>query len=113
MKKGDARRIAQAQGLKRYSDGRMCKNGHIAERLTSCGRCVECHRATKRFRGRIVTLGKKMRIAKFGFDPLDLRYRRKERGIGLSEKKQLVALRDKRKLLGRKDRPSIESQPES
>lgn len=107
------REEAMLAGHKRYFNGKPCKNGHIAERLTSCARCIECHRATKHSRDRMVAFGKKMRINKFGFDPFDLRYRRKERGLGLSEKKELVALREKRKLFGREDRPGIKSQPES
>lgn len=30
-------------GLTRYFTGKPCKHGHIAERLSSCGRCCECH----------------------------------------------------------------------
>lgn len=36
------RDAASALGLKRYSTGKACKNGHLAERLVSDGRCVEC-----------------------------------------------------------------------
>jgi len=34
---------AKRLGLTRYYTGKPCKHGHIAERLTSCGRCCECH----------------------------------------------------------------------
>lgn len=109
-----ARRKAIALGLSRYRDGRICKNGHVnPERLTSCARCVACHRDTKRSQARSAALGKKMRIARFGFDRFDLRCRRKERHLTPSDKKHLVALRKKRKLFGRKDRPSIEGEPKS
>lgn len=34
-------------GTTRYFTGKPCKRGHIAERLTSCGRCLECHQVTR------------------------------------------------------------------
>lgn len=34
-------------GLTRYFTGKPCKRGHVAERLTSCGRCYDCHRVTR------------------------------------------------------------------
>lgn len=34
---------ALAQGLKRYFTGRPCYRGHIAERLISNRKCLECH----------------------------------------------------------------------
>lgn len=34
-------------GLTRYFTGKPCKRGHIAERLTSCGRCIVCHEAQR------------------------------------------------------------------
>ena len=36
------RKEAKAQGLARYYTGKPCKNGHIAERITSNGTCLEC-----------------------------------------------------------------------
>jgi 5-methylcytosine-specific restriction endonuclease McrA len=36
------RAAAQAQGLKLYFTGRSCKFGHIAQRTSWDGRCVEC-----------------------------------------------------------------------
>lgn len=33
---------ARAAGLVRYFTGRPCKNGHVSERLTSNGACLEC-----------------------------------------------------------------------
>jgi len=33
---------ARERGLKRYFSGRPCKHGHLAERLTVNGTCVEC-----------------------------------------------------------------------
>lgn len=36
------RDCARVLGLKRYSTGKACQNGHVAERLVSDGRCVEC-----------------------------------------------------------------------
>lgn len=33
---------AKAQGEKRYLTGKVCRNGHTAERYTSSGHCVEC-----------------------------------------------------------------------
>ena len=38
---------AQAQGLKTYFTGKPCKHGHVAERYTSRGICVECTRGRK------------------------------------------------------------------
>ena len=37
-----SRKDARDRGLKRYFTGRPCKYGHIAERFTSNGSCVEC-----------------------------------------------------------------------
>jgi 5-methylcytosine-specific restriction endonuclease McrA len=36
---------AKAIGLKTYFTGKPCKNGHVAERFTGCGSCVECKAA--------------------------------------------------------------------
>lgn len=38
-----SRSDAQAQGLKRYFTGKLCKHGHTAERLLNCRVCVTCH----------------------------------------------------------------------
>lgn len=38
------RKAARAAGEKTYSTGNPCKNGHIADRLTSNGSCSECSR---------------------------------------------------------------------
>lgn len=106
--KGNARREAQALGLKRYRDGRTCKHGHKnPERFTSCARCIECHKRTKKMNHAWQQEAKKIRKQFFGFDPLDLRYRRKARNITPSERPDLVRLRQKRKQYGRKDRPSV------
>lgn len=35
---------ANARGLKRYFNGNPCKHGHVGERRTSTGLCVECSR---------------------------------------------------------------------
>jgi hypothetical protein len=39
---------AKAEGKKRYFTEKPCANGHIAERNTSTGRCVECNRLRMR-----------------------------------------------------------------
>ena len=39
---------ARERGLKRYFTGKPCKNGHVAERFTTGGGCVECVRASVR-----------------------------------------------------------------
>jgi hypothetical protein len=41
------RKQAQQQGLTRYFTGKPCKNGHIAERQTSKGVCVDCHKVCR------------------------------------------------------------------
>lgn len=41
-KNSGPRAVAKAAGNKRYFDGRPCKVGHIAERLTSSRECVMC-----------------------------------------------------------------------
>lgn len=38
---------AKAAGLKRYFTGEPCRNGHVAERLVSAGKCVDCDKAKK------------------------------------------------------------------
>ena len=40
-----SRKEAKAQGLKRYFTGKPCKHGHVAERIASNGKCLECKRA--------------------------------------------------------------------
>jgi hypothetical protein len=42
-----SRSEALVTGVLRYYTGKPCKHGHVAERLTSCGRCLTCHRITK------------------------------------------------------------------
>lgn len=44
IEKPNPRDEARSAGLLRYSTGQPCRNGHLAERLTSTGKCVECHR---------------------------------------------------------------------
>jgi hypothetical protein len=41
--KNKIREEAKKQGVKRYFDPRPCPQGHVAERLTSCGICVVCN----------------------------------------------------------------------
>jgi hypothetical protein len=36
---------ARALGLKRYRDGRVCRNGHSGERYTKDKSCCECQKA--------------------------------------------------------------------
>jgi hypothetical protein len=40
------RRVAAENGSTRYFTGRPCKHGHIAERFTTSGGCVECVNVT-------------------------------------------------------------------
>lgn len=42
-----ARRRAKINGEKRYFTGNPCPKGHVAERMTSSGRCVECNSIDK------------------------------------------------------------------
>lgn len=37
-----SRKDAQASGLKRYFTGKPCKHGHVAERLVSDRKCIDC-----------------------------------------------------------------------
>lgn len=92
------------QGLKRYRSDKPCKHGHTDERFTSCGRCVTCHKLKKHRTWMQGRAAKKVREKKYGFDPWDRRLKRKERGLGLSDRPDLVRLRDKRKRYGRNDR---------
>jgi 5-methylcytosine-specific restriction endonuclease McrA len=39
---GRPRATAIASGLKRYFTGKPCKHGHVSERFTSTGACIEC-----------------------------------------------------------------------
>lgn len=41
------RKEAKALGIKMYFTGKLCKRGHISDRYTSIGRCVECVRANQ------------------------------------------------------------------
>lgn len=108
-----ARQEAIKNKTKRYFTGKPCKRGHVAERLTSCGRCIVCHHAKKHRADKKKAEGKKWRIKKYGFDPNDLRYQRKRRGIIPSDKPSLVRLREKRKLLGRPSRAKKAAQAEA
>lgn len=47
-----SRQEAKASGLARYFTGKLCKRGHVAERLASTGVCVECNKETARTRTR-------------------------------------------------------------
>lgn len=50
MQRCELRAAARAQGLVRYSNGKPCKNGHLAERYVGTAQCVICARqATSRF----------------------------------------------------------------
>jgi hypothetical protein len=40
-----SRAEAKSLGLKRYSTGAPCAQGHVADRFTSSGQCVECAKA--------------------------------------------------------------------
>lgn len=40
-----SRAEAQALGRRTYFDGKPCRNGHVAERLTNRGYCSECAKA--------------------------------------------------------------------
>ncbi len=42
------RREAKALGLKTYNNGKPCPNGHVGERRTDSGVCVECRNRKKR-----------------------------------------------------------------
>lgn len=44
------REQATSLGLKRFFTGNPCKNGHISERFTKDGKCVECNRLACRAR---------------------------------------------------------------
>jgi hypothetical protein len=44
MKKIISREEAIEQGLMRFFTGEPCPHGHIAERYTSCGKCIPCHK---------------------------------------------------------------------
>lgn len=39
---GISRKAAKAAGLKKYSTGNPCPNGHVGERYTSTGSCAQC-----------------------------------------------------------------------
>jgi len=39
---------ARERGLKRFFTGKLCRNGHVAERYVSDGKCVECKREADR-----------------------------------------------------------------
>jgi hypothetical protein len=40
------RREAKALGLDKYNTGKPCRNGHLADRYTSSGACLICHKET-------------------------------------------------------------------
>jgi len=42
------RKEAQARGLVRYYTGKACLRGHVSERYTYCGKCLDCSRSRER-----------------------------------------------------------------
>jgi len=44
-----ARHKAKLAGESRYCTGEPCKRGHVAERMTDSGQCIECRRELGRF----------------------------------------------------------------
>ena len=60
-----ARIAAKEAGRKRYfpADRRACKNGHLAERLTSNGNCCECLRLVRAWTGKVAKKGREIVIA--------------------------------------------------
>jgi len=42
------RKEAELKGLTRYFTGKSCKYGHISERHTRNGQCLECHKKRKK-----------------------------------------------------------------
>jgi hypothetical protein len=40
------RREAKALGLEKYNTGKPCRNGHLADRYTCNGVCLECYKDT-------------------------------------------------------------------
>jgi hypothetical protein len=60
-----ARIAAKEAERKRYvpSDRRACKNGHLAERLTSNGNCCECRRLAYPWTGKVAKKGREIVIA--------------------------------------------------
>ena len=40
------RREAKAQGLEKYNTGKLCRNGHMADRYVLNGNCIECCKIT-------------------------------------------------------------------
>jgi hypothetical protein len=40
------RKEAKAQGLDKYNTGKPCRNGHLSDRYTLNGTCVECCKIT-------------------------------------------------------------------
>jgi hypothetical protein len=46
MKRGE-RYEAKLNGLARYFTGKPCKHGHVCERFTACGKCIDCAKLNK------------------------------------------------------------------
>ena len=44
----ESKKLAKLQGLTRYITGFPCRNGHVAERMSSDGSCVECNKAKRK-----------------------------------------------------------------
>ena len=61
---GITRKTATAQRLKRYFTGTPCPRGHVAERLVSGRRCLECSR--ERDKGRYAKNPEKEREGNMG-----------------------------------------------
>lgn len=50
---------AKQQNLKRYFTGMPCKHGHISERLTSDGKCIECRKIYLKANAEEISLSQK------------------------------------------------------
>ena len=65
------RKAAIANGLKRYFTGKPCKHGHVAERLSHNGSCLECHREA----------GRRWREDNPGYDKRYYQAKKRSRGL--------------------------------
>ncbi len=93
-----ARAEAKACGLTRYFTGKSCTHGHISQRATSNGMCIECNHAwCKANRGKVNAKWRRWRLAHR--ESVDLRSRERQKQRRMADP---IAARKREREYGKK-----------
>lgn len=91
--KPQERAAAKAAGKTTYFTGRPCKLGHIVNRVTSSGACVECARLSeRRSRRKKIEANPNWSKERYAKNPEYYRQKRKEYRLKNPEKERLISL---------------------